>query len=190
MYLTLSSSSRIYNYTSADSFSVYSPTWTKKTNPYPSCFPIVSSKCKFNLLELNFHTLWWPSVLLKYALPPFCSGSMYQLPHRSFAISGRPYAVATHWANSASRRMDFNRLWIDSVARLMSPRVLLKLWFACSDEKMRSAAERAGIGGEMGGSVWEVGEGLENIQNAPRLYIHPLTCDLPAVIGNLFTRRW
>ena len=54
---------------------------------------------------------------------------------------------------------------------------------------MRSAAERAGIGGEMGGSVWEVGEGLENIQNAPRLYIHPLTCDLPAVIGNLFTRR-
>ncbi len=93
----------------------------------PSCFPMISSKCKFSLRELNFQTPVCPSVLLKYALPPLVLGSMYQLPHRSLAITGLPYATATRWAKAASCRIDCRRFWMDRVERLSCPRVLEKL---------------------------------------------------------------
>lgn len=111
-------------------FSLHSINLYLSTNP--SCLPMISNRCKFSLRELNFQTPVWPSVLLKYALPPFLLGSMYQLPHLSFATSGLLYAFATDWANSASSRIDRSRLWMDKVLRLISPRVFEKLWFACS----------------------------------------------------------
>jgi hypothetical protein len=105
---------------------------------------MISSRCRFSLLELNFQTPVCPSVLLKYALPPLTSGWIYQLPHRSFAINGLPYADATLRAKAASSWMEWRRLEMDKVERLSSPKVLEKLWLACS-ENIKLDSDRSGI---------------------------------------------
>jgi hypothetical protein len=101
---------------------------TKNTNPvttHPSFSSIISNKCRFNLLVLNFHALSCPSVLLKYALPPFSSGGTYQLPHLSFATNGLPFRrldCAAEDTNAASEAMDVRRLWMVRGLRLREVR--------------------------------------------------------------------
>ena len=51
-------------------------------------------------------------MLLKYALPAFWSGGIYQLPHLSLATSGRSYASATWQTNAASWAIELSRLLI------------------------------------------------------------------------------
>lgn len=96
---------------------------------HPSHFSIISNKCKFSRLVENFHWPVCPSVLLKYALPPFFSGRMYQLPHLSFAINGLvpPKAAATSSTKSASCCIECRRFVMDKLDRLRSPRSRLML---------------------------------------------------------------
>ena len=64
---------------------------------------------------------------MKYALPTFIAGGMYQLPHRSLATAGKPYAPTTVQTNSASSLIERSRLLILSVERLRSDNVDEKL---------------------------------------------------------------
>lgn len=50
------------------------PRRVESTMIHPSFCPIISNKCRFNLLVLSFQTPVCPSVLLKYALPLLCFG--------------------------------------------------------------------------------------------------------------------
>lgn len=68
-----------------------------------------------------------PSVLLKYTLPPFFSGGIYQLPHLSLAIRGKLYASATEVTNEESAVMDARRLVMDKAERFKDCKVADKL---------------------------------------------------------------
>ena len=72
----------------------------------------------FKRLVLKPHCPQCPSVLLKYTLPAFFSGEIYQLPHRSFAIRGNPWLEATFWTKPESCTIEFSLLLVESVERL------------------------------------------------------------------------
>jgi hypothetical protein len=78
-----------------------------------------------------------PSVLLKYTLPPFFSGGIYQLPHLSLATRGKLYVSAADITNAESDVMDARRFVIDRAERLRDCRVAEKLRDCVG--KMRSA---------------------------------------------------
>lgn len=64
-------------------------------------------------------------------------GGTYQLPARSFAMTGNLNLSATSVTNSASAIMLLRRFVMERVERLRSLRMEEKLWFAC-ELKMRS----------------------------------------------------
>lgn len=103
---------------------------------HPLSLLITSNTCVLSRLKLIDHSPLWPSVLLKYALALFRPSGTYQLPHRSFATNGKPYASATRHTNSASSEIELRRLEIESVLRLRDARVEEKL--VASSGKMRS----------------------------------------------------
>jgi len=84
------------------------------------------SICRFSRRVLKLHCPQCPSVLLKYALPAFRSGGMYQLPHRSLATSGRPQLELTLWTKTESWWIERSRLVIDRVELLREDNILEK----------------------------------------------------------------
>lgn len=103
---------------------------------YPPWSAIISKSCRFSLLVLKDHFPVCPSVLLKYALPVFFAGGTYQLPHRSLATKGSPYASDTSQTNSESSRIDTSRFDTVNVDRLSDESVFEK--FVASSEKTKS----------------------------------------------------
>lgn len=91
---------------------------------HPPNSPIVPKIWRFSRRILKRHCPQCPSVLLKYTLPAFCSGGMYQLPQRSFAIRGKLKLRATSWTKIASWWIDCKRLLVESVKLLREERVL------------------------------------------------------------------
>lgn len=110
---------------------------------HPSFSSIISSRCRFNLLQLNPHSPTCPSVLLKYALPLFLPGSTYQLPHRSFATRGRPPRdAAAEETKEASERMERRRLCGE---RLCFLRVVRRVFRVGWEGRTRSEREGGSI---------------------------------------------